>query len=52
MKMTKQQKYNLLEFLSRTQLVGKEALTLVNLIDAVTHSEEEDSVFDSKSSQE
>lgn len=42
MKMTKNQKINLLEFLNRTQLAGKEAVTLVNLLHAVASAEEID----------
>lgn len=41
MKMTPEQKHNLLEFLNRTQLVGKEAVTLVNLQYAIANAEEE-----------
>lgn len=41
MKMTQEQKHNLLEFLNRTQLVGKEAITLVNLLHAVAGAGEE-----------
>lgn len=40
MEMTKNQKKNLLEFLNRTQLVGKEAITLVNLMYAIANSGE------------
>ena len=40
MKMTKNQKINLLEFLNRTHLTGKEAVTLVNLLYAVAGAEE------------
>ena len=41
MKMTKQQKVNLLEFLNRTQLIGKEAVTLINLMGAIAEAEED-----------
>lgn len=39
MKMTNSQKHNLLEFLNRTHLSGKEAITLVNLMYAVGSAE-------------
>ena len=38
--MTPQQKHNLLEFLNRTQLQGKEAITFVNLQYAIASAEE------------
>jgi len=40
MQMTKNQKNNLLEFLNRTSLVGKEAVTLVNLQYSVANAKE------------
>lgn len=40
MEITKKQKNNLLEFLNRTQLVGKEAITLINLMNDVANAKE------------
>lgn len=40
MQLTKSQKHNLLEFLNRTQLVGKEAITLVNLLHSIASAKE------------
>ncbi len=40
MKMTKNQKHNLIEFLNRTTLQGKEAVTLVNLLYEIARAEE------------
>lgn len=42
MKMTQQQKHNLLEFLKRTDIKGFEAETFINLLLAINNSEIEE----------